>query len=46
MATRGKSIKITIESINGCEKEGSTKINIEKLKNGKLGGQHIRSATG
>ena len=46
MATRGKSIKITIESIDGCEKERSTKINIEKLKNGKLGGQHIRSATG
>ena len=46
MATRGKSIKITIESIDGCEKERSTKINIEKLKNGKLGDQHIRSATG
>ena len=45
MATRGKSIKITIESIDGCEKERSTKINIEELKNGKLGDQHIRSAT-
>ena len=46
MAIRGKSIKITIESLDGCEKERSTKINIEKLKNGKLGDQHIRSATG
>ena len=46
MATRGKSIKITIESLDDCEKERSTKINIEKLKNGKLGDQHIRSATG
>ena len=32
MATRGKSIKITIESIDGCEKEKSTKINIEHRK--------------
>ena len=46
MATRGKSIKITIESLDDCEKERSKKINIEKLKNGKLGDQHIRSATG
>ena len=46
MATRGKSIKITIESLDDCEKERSTKINIKKLKNGKLGDQHIRSATG
>ena len=46
MATRGKSIKITIESLDDCEKERSTKINIEKLKTGKLGDQHIRSATG
>ena len=46
MATRGKSIKITIESLDDCEKERSTKINIEKLNTGKLGDQHIRSATG
>ena len=32
MATRGKSIKITLESLDDCEKERSTKNNIEELK--------------